>query len=108
VDGFGLATIRPYWPESVPAVVPEGAVALALEVGVARDGDGQLTRAVASGSVRLERSGGQRGQPGPFLRIPAHVGSQADAVAQTIALARRVSGPIFGSSARRAVIDLLA
>ena len=89
VDGFALATIRPYWPESVPAVVPEGAVALALEVGVARDGNGQLTRAVASGSVRLDAlQVVGRGQPGPFLRIPKlTVGlTQADAVAQTIAL----------------------
>ena len=89
VDGFALATVRPYWPESVPAVVPEGAVALALEVGVARDGNGQLTRAVASGSVRLDAlQVVQRGQPGPFLRIPKlTVGlTQADAVAQTIAL----------------------
>ncbi len=89
VDGFALATIRPYWPESVPAVVPEGAVAAALEVGVARGGDGQLTRAVASGSVRLDAlQVVQRGQPGPFLRVPTlTVGlTQADAVAQTIAL----------------------
>lgn len=89
VDGFALATVRSYWPESVPAVVPEGAVALALDVGVARDGNGQLTRAVASGSVRVDAlQVVRRGQPGPFLRIPTlTVGlTQADAVAQTLAL----------------------
>lgn len=87
LGGFALATVRPYWPETLPAVVPEGTVGVALDVGVAQDAAGQLTRAIASGSARLDGLRVvQRGRTAPFVKLP----KLTVALKQADALARRI------------------
>lgn len=87
IDGVALAALLPYWPESVPAVAREGTAGLDLTVGFAQGDDGQLARAIASGSARLKALHVlQRGHPAPFLEIPALTVAvkQVDVVARTV------------------------
>ena len=75
VDGFALAAVRPYWPEALPAFVPQGTLGVALDAAVERGADGQLARAVASGRARLDESrscsAGKARRISPFPRSPS-------------------------------------
>ncbi len=89
LDGMALASIRPYWPESTPAVAPEGMAQVSVKVDLAREDSGRLGRAVASGRARLDGLDVvPRGQSARFLRIPTLTVEvkQVDAVARTVAL----------------------
>jgi len=88
LDGFALADIGPYWPESLPAVARQGTVGVALKAAVAQ-GDTGLSRAIVSGDARVEGlSVLARGQTAPFVTIPKlSVGiKQADAIAHSVTI----------------------
>jgi uncharacterized protein involved in outer membrane biogenesis len=89
LEGFDLGALGPYWPAALPAVVRDGALDVKASAAVAGN-DTELTRAVASGRVRL---GGltlvRRGQAStPFLTVPTLTVEvrQADAMARTVDL----------------------
>jgi len=88
VDGFDLAGLAPYWPDTLPAVPRGGSVALKVTVGL-EAGDAGLTRAVASGNIKLTNAAVvQRGAAAPFVVVPKLVLNvkQADALTRTVAL----------------------
>jgi hypothetical protein len=88
--GFDLTSAVPYLPGDVPARPSKGILGVDLSGQVER-GDAGLTRATASGSVRLnETAVVQRGATEPFLTLPKLVVGikQADALAHVVSLAR--------------------
>jgi uncharacterized protein involved in outer membrane biogenesis len=89
LDGFDLGALGPYWPAALPAVVREGAIDVSVKAAVERN-DTELTRAVASASVRLAGlTLVRRGQSSaPFLTVPKLTVEvkQADAMARTVDL----------------------
>src|SRR5437667_264657 len=67
VDGFDLAALGPYWPPTLPALAQAGSLGVTVNAGVER-GETGLSRAVASGGVRLDAlTLVRRDQSTPFL-----------------------------------------
>jgi hypothetical protein len=90
LDGFDLADLGAYWPETLPAIPRGGSVGVAVDVAV-EAGDAGLTRATAFGSVKLTNAAiVRRGAPTPFFVLPKLMVNikQADVLARTVALAR--------------------
>src|SRR5262249_34541847 len=111
LDGFDLGALLPYWPAAIPAVVGDGSLGVTLDAAVER-GDADLTRAVASGNVRLAGlTLIQRDHASPFLTVPKlTVGlKQADLMARTVALGRIAIEGVDARAVRDAAgqIDLL-
>src|SRR5439155_11676765 len=111
VDGFDLAGLGPYWPPALPALAQAGSLGVTVNAGVER-GETGLSRAVASGSVRLDGlTLVPRDQSTPFLTVPKlTVGlKQADMVARTVALGSIAIEGVDARAVRDAAgkIDLL-
>lgn len=111
LDGFDLGLLGPYWPPALPAIVREGSLGITVNAGVER-GEAGLSRAVASGSVRLDAlTLIRRGQTAPFLTVPRlTVGvKQADMIARTVALGQVAVEGLDARAVRDAAgkIDLL-
>src|SRR5436309_4834623 len=111
VDGFDLAGLGPYWPPALPALAQAGSLGVTLNAGVER-GETGLSRAVASGSVRLDPPTlVHRDQSSPFLTVPElAVGlKQADIIARTVALGSIAIEGVDARAVRDAAgkIDLL-
>jgi uncharacterized protein involved in outer membrane biogenesis len=112
LDRFDLGALGPYWPAALPAVVRDGSLGVTVDAAVEQN-DATLTRAVASGNVRLTGlTLVRRGQSStPFLTVPKlTVGlKQADAMARTVALASIAIDGVDARAVRDAAgqIDLL-
>ena len=111
VDGFDLAGLGPYWPPALPALAQAGSLGVTVNAGVER-GETGLSRAVASGSVRLDAlTLVRRDQSTPFLTVPKlTVGlKQADMIARTVALGSIAIEGVDARAVRDAAgkIDLL-
>ena len=111
VDGFDLGALGPYWPPTLPALAQAGSLAVTVNAGVER-GETGLSRAVASGSVRLDAlTLVRRDQSTPFLTVPKlTVGlKQADMIARTVALGSIAIEGVDARAVRDAAgkIDLL-
>lgn len=96
LEGFDLGALGPYWPATLPALAQAGSLGITVDAGVEL-GDAGLSRASASGSLRLQAlTLVRRDQSAPFLTVPKlTVGlKQADMMARTVALARvAIEGP---------------
>jgi uncharacterized protein involved in outer membrane biogenesis len=111
LEGFDLADLEPYWPDTLPAVPRAGVIAATIDAGV-ESGQSGLTRAVASGTIRLTDAAVlERGAPKPFLRVPKVVVNirRADALARTIDVAAvEIEGvDVRAMRDARGTIDLL-
>ena len=90
LSDFDVTTAMPYVPGTLPASPSKGRLGVDVTARVER-GDADLTRAAASGTVRLDDVAVvQRGAKAPFVSLPKLVVAikDADAVARAITIGR--------------------